>query len=310
MTNVLKRLLAAAFVATVCPVLALAQGDEIFKVIACKGKVTLQRTNKAVSVGTGLTSADRLIMDGPVYVGLVHKSGKAVEVKAGQQMAVADLLKQVSSKQTGMDKLVGFVVQSVVGANDGKNEMSGGAERSIAVNKVRMLAPRTSKVIDPDVTFSWAGNDGTTKEPTYIFTLTDDKQNVRFKKELKETSLALNLNQLGLEKDKCYYWSVVQANSNAQSFESYCIYPVNDAEAAAINGQLSAIKQEQGNTPSALDKLILASFFEQNGLTYKALGAYKEAVALGGDVEIFGATYSQFLRRINMDSEAQKLMMK
>jgi hypothetical protein len=218
-------------------------------------------------------------------------------------------MKQVSSKQSGgMDKLVGFVVQSVVGASDKKSELSGGVERSIAVNKIRLLSPRTTKVIDNDMTFTWAGSTDGAKEPTYIFSLTDDHQNVRFKKETKETSLALSVEQLGLEKDKCYYWSVTQAGSTAQSFESYCVYPVNKAEADALNSQLGAIKQDQGSTPGALDNLMLASFFEQNGLTYKAIGAYKEAVSKGGDVEIFADAYSGFLRRMNVDGESQKLM--
>lgn len=307
MTGSMKRLSALLTAALLVPAAMHAQ-DEVFKVIACKGKVTLERTKKAVAIGAGLTAADQLRLEGPVYVGLVHKTGKAIEVKSEGIVTMSKLMAQVSSKQTGMDKLVGFVVQSVVGAKDGKNEMSGGVERSIAVNKIRMIAPRTTKVVEPDVTFSWAGSDGTTKEPTYVFTLADDHQNVRFKKETKETSLALNVNQLGLEKDKCYYWSVTQVGSNASSFESYCIYPVNDADAQAINTQLMGLKQDQGANPTALDNLMLASFYEQNGLNYKALLSYKDAVKKGGDVEIFADAYSSFLRRNNVDFETEKLM--
>lgn len=303
----IKRFSALVVAVVLCPLLLLAQGDEMFKVIACKGKVTLQRTKKIVSIGTPLNSTDQLSLEGPVYLGLVHKSGKAIEVKAPGMLAVSDLLKQVSSKQSGMDKLVGFVVNSVVGANE-KKEVSGSVERSIAVNKLRLLAPRTTKIIDQDVAFQWAGSDGTTKDVTYIFTLTDDHQNVRFKKETKETSLSLNIQQLGLEKERCYYWSVIQAGANAPSFESYCVYPVNDAEAGSISAQLTAIKKEQGSDPTALDNLMLASFFEQNGLTSKAMSAYKEAVKKGGDVEIFASAYSQFLSRLGMDYEAQKMV--
>ncbi len=302
-----KRLSALAIACLMCPLILAAQGDEIFKVIACKGKITLQRTKKTLAIGTPLNTTDQLRLEGPVYLGLVHKTGKAIEVKSEGSLAVGDLLKQVSSKQSGMDKLVGFVVQSVVGANE-KKEISGSVERSIAVNKIRMLAPRTTKVVDADVNFQWAGSDGSTKDVNYIFTLSDDHQNVRFKKETKETALSLNVQQLGLEKDKCYYWSVTQAGSTTPSFESYCIYPVNDADAAAINSQLTNIKQDQGATPNALENLMLASFYEQNGLTYKAMGAYKEAVKKGGDVEIFGSAYSQFLTRIGVDYESQKLM--
>jgi hypothetical protein len=307
MSSLVKRLTTLVVCALVFPALLMAQ-DDVFKVIACKGKVTLERTKKTIAIGSGLTAADQLLIEGPVYLGLVHKTGKAIEIKKEGRVPVSELMKLVSNKQSGMDKLVGFVVQSVVGSEGKKNELSGGVERSIAVNKVRMLAPRTTKVIEPEITFTWAGSDGTTKEPTYIFTLSDDHQNVRFKKETKETSLTLNVAQLGLEKDKCYYWSVTQAGSNAQSFESYCVYPISDAESAAITAQLNALKQEQGATPTALDNLMLASFYEQNGLTYKAMGAYREAVKKGEGVEIFADAYAGFLRRINVDSESQKLL--
>jgi hypothetical protein len=303
MSTISKRLVGLALAAVMMPAALMAQDE--FKVIACKGKVTLDRTKKTPGVGSALTAADQLRLEGPSYVGLVHKSGKAIEVKTEGTVSMSQLMKQVSSKQNGgMDKLVGFVVQSVVGANDKKSELSGGVERSIAVNKIRLLSPRTTKVIDNDVAFTWAGSADGSKEPTYIFTLSDDHQNVRFKKETKETSLALNVEQLGLEKDKCYYWSVTQAGATTPSFESYCIYPVNKAEAESLNAQLGAIKQDQGAAPTALDNLMLASFFEQNGLTYKAIGAYKEA----GDVEIFADAYSGFLRRMNVDGESQKLM--
>ncbi len=308
-------LVVVVFAAT--PVLLRAQGDELFKVIACKGKITLQRTKKPVAIGASLNSADQLKLEGAVYLGLVHKSGKAIEWKQEGTLAMADLLKQVSTKQTTMDKLVGFVVQSVMGANDHKSEVSGSVERG-SVTGVRMLLPRTSKIIDPDITFTWSGSDGK-QNPTYEFTITDAARNVRFKREVNDTSLTLSTQTLGLKAGQCYYWSAVQIDSSspfvsAPSFESYCIYPLGEADVASIKAQLAELQQSSatGVKASALDNLVTAMLYEQNGLTYRAFGAYREALAsmqsTGGDVEVVQQAYTQFLRRIGIDAATQKLI--
>jgi hypothetical protein len=307
MTCTFKTLAFALTIAVMLPVLAMAQGDEIYKVIACKGKITLERTKKPVNVGSGLNSTDQLRLEGPVYLGLVHKSGKAVELRTQGIVNVKDL--PMPKSGSGMDKLVGFVVNSVKGAEEGKNIKSASVEMSLNVNKLRLISPRTTKTIDDDMTFTWNGSvDG--KPANYLFTITDANQNVRFKKELTETQLAVNLKSLNLEKDRCYYWSVTQTNAQVPSSESYCLYLVNDAETASLSGQLQTLRQEQSTQPTALDKLMLGAFYEQNGLTYRAMTAYKDAAAMGGDVEIFSDSYREFLRRTGVDYETMKLMVK
>ena len=307
MTRTFKTLAFALTIAVMLPVLAMAQGDEIYKVIACKGKITLERTKKPVNVGSGLNSTDQLRLEGPVYLGLVHKSGKAVELRTQGIVNVKDL--PAPKTGSGMDKLVGFVVNSVKGAEEGKNIKSASVEMSLNVNKLRLISPRTTKTIDDEMNFTWNGSvDG--KPANYLFTITDANQNVRFKKELTETQLAVNLKSLNLEKDRCYYWSVTQTNAQVSSIESYCLYLVNDAETASLSGQLQTLRQEQSAQPTALDKLMLGAFYEQNGLTYRAMTAYKDAAAMGGDVEIFSDSYREFLRRTGVDYETMKLMVK
>ncbi|TAE24465.1 MAG: hypothetical protein EAZ92_13270 [Candidatus Kapaibacterium sp.] len=310
MANARKSLATMLLALLIIPTLAVAQGDEVFKIIACKGTITLERTKKSVAVGAGLTSTDQLRMVGPVYLGLVHKSGKALELRQEGIVPVKDLLGKVSSKSNGMDKLVGFVVQSVKGAEEGKNIKSASVEMSLNVNKLRLISPRTTKTIDDEMTFTWSGSVDGNKAPQYLFTITDASQNVRFKRELTETQVSVNLKALGLEKDRCYYWSVTQVGANAPTVESYCIYMVNEAEMASLNGQLKTLRDEQNAQPTALDKLMLASFYEQNGLTYRAMSAYKDASTLGGDVEIFSDSYREFLRRTGVDYETMKTLVK
>jgi hypothetical protein len=298
-----------ALVFVVCAVLDIwAQGDEVFKVIACKGKVTLQRTKKQVSVGTALNSADQVRLEGSSYLGLVHKNGKAIEWKSEGLVAVADLLKQVPPRQSGMEKLVGFVVQSVVGASEGKNELAGGAERGILMQRIHLLMPRTSKVIENDVTFTWTS--GGNPQQSFIFTLNDASHNVRFKREVSDTTLSLNLQNLGLEKGQCYYWSVVAAQPTsafitAPRIESYCLYQMNDSEAAAVKEQEQELQTQTGTQANILDKLVLAMFYEQHGMTYKAMSTYNDILKTNSDADVVKAAYTQFLRRMGVQAELQ-----
>lgn len=295
----------------VIPILCTAQtGDEIFKVIACKGKITLQRTKKALTIGSSLTAADQLKCEGKVYLGLIHKSGKAVEWMQEGVVPVSDLMKKVPPGQNGMEKLVAFVVNSVVGAGE-KKELSGSVERSFTPG-ITLVMPRTTKIITPNVRFVWSGGDGP-KPHTYIFTLTDSRQNVRYKREVLDTALVLNFEQLGLNPGQCYYWTVSQENPSSQFtfaplYQSYCVYPMKPDESAAFMAQLTELNQNLSNPQTAMDKLLLAMLYEQQGLTYQALQYYKDLLTSAGDVDVFVSAYRQFLERLGVDAPTEKLI--
>jgi hypothetical protein len=55
---------------------------------------------------------------------------------------------------------------------------------------------------------------------------------------------------------------------------------------------------------------MLGAFYEQNGLTYRAMSAYKDAATIGSDVEIFNDSYREFLRRTGVDYETLKMLVK
>ncbi len=112
-------LLAFVFV----PQLALAQANEVFTVLACKGKITHLRTGKPIVVGLGLFSNDVIRMEGSVYLGLLHKSGITVEVRNAGIVSMADQFANLAIYRPTpqwMEKLVAFVIQ-LVKAEAGKN---------------------------------------------------------------------------------------------------------------------------------------------------------------------------------------------
>jgi hypothetical protein len=289
--------------------------DEVFKVVACKGKVSLHGTKKALAVGAGLTAADQLKLEGKCYLGLVHRSGRAVECRTEGLVKVADLLRQIPPSTTSLDKLVGFVVQTMTNADKRPtSDMSGGVERSITLERVQLLMPRTTKLLDSSVAFIWSGGGKTVggAKPKYEFSLSDAGRNVRFKRELADTAFTLNMAELSLERGQCYYWSVVQTNA-ADSFksaplvESYCIYPLKADEAAEIQTQATELRSQQSTPPTDLDELMTVMFYEQQGLNTRAFQGYRTLLKRP-EGEVFRPSYQQFLRRIGMDANAQSLL--
>jgi Tfp pilus assembly protein PilF len=51
---------------------------------------------------------------------------------------------------------------------------------------------------------------------------------------------------------------------------------------------------------TAINKLILAGFYEENNLLIDAIGAYEEAIKLAPDVASFQEAYDEFLLRHNL----------
>ena len=77
---------------------------------------------------------------------------------------------------------------------------------------------------------------------------------------------------------------------------SYGIKHMTPDESALIEQELQELKLVFAGEESALDKLILASFYEQNNLLADALTCYEYAIELS-PVDAFRTAYDQFIFR-------------
>jgi hypothetical protein len=71
---------------------------------------------------------------------------------------------------------------------------------------------------------------------------------------------------------------------------------VTAAEHATIKKSLEAISADVAE-PTALNKLILARFYEEHRLIIDAIASYEEAIKLAPDVTLFQEEYQFFLTR-------------
>ncbi len=69
------------------------------------------------------------------------------------------------------------------------------------------------------------------------------------------------------------------------------------ADQAGIRKSLTEINAEVHQEETALNSVILASFYEQNKLYIDAISAYEDAIRLAPDVTAYQESYSNFLTR-------------
>ncbi len=105
-------LLAALFLSATC-----FGQSYVFKVLASKGtnqvKSSSESSWRPIKTGAGLISGDELKVPQDAYLGLVHTSGKTIELKTPNQVNVDELAASIKIKSTVASKYVDFVLNKM-----------------------------------------------------------------------------------------------------------------------------------------------------------------------------------------------------
>ncbi len=135
----------------------------------------------------------------------------------------------------------------------------------------------------------WEAETGT---KTYVVNVTNLFGDEILKQETTETSMLLNLDS---KKDKNYIVKIKSKEKPEVEKDIRITYPSND-KVVELNKQLAELKAQLGEE-NALNKIILASFYEDNKLYLEALQNYEAAVKLEPEVDDYKVAYGQFLER-------------
>lgn len=272
-----------------CACLSFSQ-DYAFKVLVNKGKneVKSGANWEPVKVGASLKSPDELKVSENAYVGLIHVSGKPLEVKSAGKYKVADLSAKIGKGSSVMNKYTDFILSA---NTQKKNNLSatGAVHRGLGNIKV-YLPPSSSYVYNDTVTIEWE-KDKTISAP-YIVTINNIFGDVLYKTETSENSITINL------QDKAF------AHENDVTFEVYSKKDKKNSDPHTLRkfarndkDKITAIYSEiaaQTEAKTAFNRFIRAGFFEQNKLIADAATAFQQAVKLEPD---FQEEYENFLLR-------------
>ncbi|MBA4058163.1 MAG: hypothetical protein C0490_25835 [Marivirga sp.] len=160
---------------------------------------------------------------------------------------------------------------------------------------IKLMLPENqhSGIYNNVATVSW---DGTKVAGPYTITLRNMFDDELTKFDIPESSFQIDLNDPKYAKENAILVEVRSKADPKLVSKQHLIKKLAPAELAGVKkslGEISADVSEQ----TALNKLILAGFYEQNNLLIDAISAYEEAIKLAPDVPSYREAYDDFLIR-------------
>lgn len=276
----------------------LAQKDYTFKVLAAKGSNEIKSGGAWAPLKTGasLKQDDEVKLGENSYVGLVHVSGKPVEVKLAGVHKVSELANKVGASTSVLNKYTDFILSSN-SAEAKKNRLSatGAVHRAVEAAPIQLMLPENqhSGIYNNVAVINW---ESTKVAGPYVVTLRNmfDDELARF--ETPENTLQIDLNDPKFATENAILIEVSSKEDAKQASKQHLIKKLTPAEQEKVKVSLSEIMGDVAEE-NALNKFILAGFFEQQNLFIDAIAAYEESIRLAPDVDSYKEGYEEFLLR-------------
>jgi len=269
--------------------------DYTFKVLANKGANEVRTGDawQAVKTGASLKAGDELKVSENSYLGLVHASGKPMELKQAGSYKVADLASKVSGGSSVLNKYTDFILSSN-SAEAKKNRLSatGAVHRGLEDVKVYLPQNQHSSIYNNFVIINWESK---TKGP-YVVVFTNMFGDELMKTETPENTIQVDLNDAKFATESAILVDVkLKADPKSKS-EPHLIKRLSPAEQEKVKTSLAEFSA-QISEETAFNKYLLAGFYEEHKLLIDAITAYEQAIKMAPDVPTFKESYDEFLLR-------------
>ena len=270
--------------------------DYAFKVLANKGtsEVKSGETWQAIKTGDRLKMGDELKVSENSYVALVHSTGKPIELKESKTYRVTDLASKINGGASVVSKYTDFILSSN-SAEAKKNRLSatGAVHRGLADIKVFLPENQYAEIYNANVIINWQATKGGSP---YVVIITNMFGDELMKLETPETSVQVDRNNPKLANEDALLVEVKSKADGKSKSEQHLVKKLSIARQQSIKKLIV----EMGNDvkeETALNKFILAGFYEENKLFIDAITAYEEAIKLAPDVPTYKEAYEEFLLR-------------
>ncbi len=278
--------------------------DYAFKVLANKGANEYKSGDswQALKTGASLKAGDELKITENAYLGLVHASGKPLELKQAGNYKVADLASKVSGGTSVLNKYTDFILSSN-SAEAKKNRLSAtgavhrGTEGSL---HVLLPPPQNANIFGKTMVVEWESKVG----GPYVVTVKNIFEDDLMKVETPETKVYLDLNDPKLVHESAILVKVTVKGESNEKIDGNVVKRLAPADQERVKKSYAEIAGDVKDE-SAFNKFIQAGFYEQNGLLIDALTAYEEAIKMAPDVEDFKVARDEFLIRNKLSNGKQ-----
>ncbi|MCP4521197.1 MAG: hypothetical protein GY827_05850 [Cytophagales bacterium] len=273
-------------------------GEHVFNVVALSGSAKL-------SNGTVLKSGDKVMSDQTIvmadnsYLALMHKTGKTVEVQKAGDHKVTDLASAINQGGSNFTSQYSeFVMKQMVESNSDNNyNVTGSVNRDIMKNIEVFLPKQVDVLKNIPLHFSWASPK---KGETYTVKVLNVFDKVIYEQQVTENEITLDLSAVNKLQAGAKTPYLLQVSSNAKkgglvSKKIKLMVKTSQDEKNIIN-EYNNLKSELGAS-SAINSLILASFYEAKGLTGYAIENFEEAKSQAPKVDHYERLYVSYLRK-------------
>lgn len=279
---------------------SIAQNAYVFKVLGISGTVKKHSSNgdAGLSSGAKLMSDESIIIEGSGYCGLIHSSGKGIEVKKPGIYLVSDLAKNViaASKQSKVsDRYVNYVMGQLtkeesedISQNYRKHmEVTGSVERASTNYRIKLTALANNEIQPKAYTIFWTSN---AKDSEYLLEVHNLFNENVFTAKTKENSAAVDFGPLFSKHGKNLIVSVKVVGHPEIKSKEYNFK-------LAPESLTSELGLSQDKTPAAA--MVNGMICEENNLFMDALAYYKEAASLEAEVPEYKNAYDNLLKRLS-----------
>lgn len=278
--------------------------EYVFKVLASSGSNTVARQTaaaKPLKTGQKITKEDKITLAPNSFLGLVHKSGRTLELKTPGTYAASDLSAKIGASQASFNqKYVDFVIgemTKVEKADVNKNRHQNmGVEGKVERGDydIRLFVPKSTDalLLDTQPVIKWHALAGTKQYKVLVVDMFDE---VLFSATTADTSFALDLNQASLKNETGYLLMVSSVDKPKSVSDKYSLKKLDAKSATGIHKKLADVTD--GAEETSLIKIIQASLLEENELYLDALKSYEQAIKLQPQVKDYQVAYQQFLQR-------------
>ena len=155
----------------------------------------------------------------------------------------------------------------------------------------RKWTPTETRYFDRELEFEW--KPGQLNEMYGLHIKDGSGQDIIWER-VKGNKLSLKANQFLY--DRCYYWQVEYETEKFMT-DSVCIYRMNMLEASVIQLKSTKLKDSFMADSTAFGSLILAQYYESQGIHHLAIEHYKKAVVLARNQVIYRRIFKNYLQR-------------
>ncbi|MBS1950329.1 MAG: hypothetical protein JST37_04905 [Bacteroidetes bacterium] len=276
--------------------------DYTFRVLANKGTNEVKSGDswQPVKTGAQLKKGDELRISENASVGLVHVTGKPMEVKQAGNYKVDDLSAKVGSGSSVLNKYTDFILSSN-SPEAKKNRLiaTGGVHRGVEDIKVFLPESQFGQVFDPTVFVSWGASKAS---PPYVVSVKNMFGDVLSETVTPEKLVQLDLNDPKYAKETPVLVEVRSKADGKSNSTSHAITRLTGERYNEMKKQLDAdladLKEE-----TAFNEYLKASVFEQKKLYIDAIASYEKAMKLDPQNPTYKEGYEEFLLRNKMKTD-------